>query len=186
MDKFIYDNVVIEFWSRHGEIVSRERRAEPVDFEIEDEYWVRTLEGEELQVVFNNADFRYRKGDQVDLVYAASPSDDDGECALVVNHTLGQSATLLDAEYVGEGRLVPISGGKLIWIGLTMTAVATWLVGAWGLPTGWIFYQLVRAEEARRSKNMIRQLDAHMGMLAESLSRQEKRVDIKGALARNL
>jgi hypothetical protein len=185
MYDYSYDNIVIRFWTQGGEILSRERRREPVAYEIEDEYWIRTPDGLELELVFNNPDFRYRPGDEVTVVYAGTRDGKESISTLVHNHSISQSATLASAEWLFGQLVHPASRRMPLFISLIMTVAATWFFGAWGLPSGLIFYLLIRAEETRRKKRLISGLEGHLEHLRELFRREDARLDIDGALARN-
>lgn len=186
MYDFKYDNVVVRFWAHKGEILSRERRSKPVDYQIEDEYWIKTPEGLELEVVFNNPDFRYSPGDEVTVIYAGTPNGNQSISTLVHNHTISQGATLANTEWLFGQLVQPASRGMTVLIALIMTVASPWFLGAWSLPSGLIFYLLVRAEEARRKKRMISGLETHIEQLREQIYQADERLDVDAVLARNL
>ncbi|MFJ7285265.1 hypothetical protein [Pseudomonas sp. NPDC099000] len=185
MHDYSYDNIVIRFWTQGGVILSRERRSEPVAYEIEDEYWIRTPDGLELELVFNNPDFRYRPGDEVTVVYAGTRSGKESIPTLVHNHSISQSATLASAEWLFGQLIHPASRGMMLLLCLILTVVTTWVSGAWGLSSGLIVYLLARVEEARRKNRMIIGLKAHLESLRAQFHRADERFDVDGALARN-
>ena len=185
MHDYSYDNIVIRFWTQGGEILSRERRSVPVAYEIEDEYWIRTPDGLELELVFNNPDFRYRPGDEVTVVYAGTRDGKESISTLVHNHSISQSATLASAEWLFGQLIHPASRGMLLFLCLILTVGTTWASGAWGSSTGLIAYLLARAEEARRKRRMISGLTGHLENLRAQFHREDARLDIDGALARN-
>ncbi|WP_338582055.1 hypothetical protein [Pseudomonas sp. MAG733B] len=187
MYDYKYDNVVVRFWTHRGEILSRERRREPVEYEIEDEYWVRTPDGLELQLVLGNPDFRFRKGDDLSVVYVGDAKGTNGLPAIVCNYSVSQSVVLTRPEWV-YARLVP---PRSHWIPALVTTVlsgiAAYFFGFWwGASAGFGFYLLLRVEAAKRKKRIIGGLGAHLEQLRERVPQDENRVDVSSVLARNL
>lgn len=164
MQAFTYDNVTVEFESASGWVVSCKRLKEPRK-SVEGEYWIRTADGRELAVQTRDPDIALRIGHEVSLIIASSAMSEQSFIALVRNHNVAQSCVISNAESLHEALVGPLSRGKPLLVSLLTSAATAWLIGAWGLTSGWLLYHVLRTEQLKRQTRLIEGLGAHIANL---------------------
>lgn len=194
MDNFRYKNKEIEFWKITGNVIDHNKYSETHVFSsggggyvgpsgghvstpqinstvvTNQELWINTDDGREVNVQFSDRDIPLREGQRVTLIGAKLKGKDTGYYSVLINHNANQHWFINDAGGLNKQlKIYQISGRSLL------VAIAIWILVSFVAPTEFgLFFAIVFLAvwwtiKVIRAVLMCKALNRHLVSLAQTM-----------------